>query len=94
MAAVPYSSLLMCWRSPKSCVIRLLLLKTADELFQDVYKRQAQAYTGVFRDGRISCNEALVGKALKDVRHHVVIATKMGVAHNADRSLRLSLIHI
>lgn len=49
----------------------------------------AQAYTGVFRDGRISCNEALVGKALKDVRHHVVIATKMGVAHNADRSLRL-----
>lgn len=49
----------------------------------------AQAYTGIFPDGSISCNEELVGKALKDVRHKAVIATKMGVAHNADRSLQL-----
>lgn len=34
-------------------------------------------------------DEELVGKALKDVRHQVVIATKMGVSHNADRSLKL-----
>ena len=49
----------------------------------------AESYTGVFSDGSISYNEELVGRALKDVRHRVVIATKMGVSHNADRSLRL-----
>lgn len=49
----------------------------------------AEAYTGYFPDGTVSCNEELVGKAVKDVRHKVVIATKMGVTHNADLSLTL-----
>lgn len=49
----------------------------------------AESYTGIFEDGSISYNEELVGKALKDVRHQVVIATKMGVSHNTDRSLKL-----
>lgn len=49
----------------------------------------AEAYTGLFPDGSISYNEELIGRALKDVRHQVVIDTKMGVGHNADRSLRL-----
>lgn len=49
----------------------------------------AEAYTGVYPDGRISYNEELVGKALHDVRDRVVIATKMGVGHNEDRSLVL-----
>lgn len=39
----------------------------------------AQCYNGVYADGSISCNEELVGAALKDVRSHVVIATKFGV---------------
>ena len=49
----------------------------------------AEVYTGIYPDGTISYNEILVGEALKDVRQHVVIATKMGVQHNEDRSLRL-----
>lgn len=49
----------------------------------------AEAYTGEYPDGSISYNEELVGKALKGVRSDVVIATKMGVSHNSDRSLRL-----
>ncbi|MFR5080496.1 MAG: aldo/keto reductase [[Clostridium] innocuum] len=47
----------------------------------------AEAYTGFFPDGSVSYNEELVGKALHDVRDKVVIATKMGVYHNADLSL-------
>ena len=38
---------------------------------------------------RFLINEELVGEALGDVRDKVVIATKMGVGHNPDRSLRL-----
>lgn len=53
------------------------------------YFDTAEAYTGVYPDGHISYNEELVGKALKDVRDKVIIGTKMGVGHNADRSLRL-----
>ena len=49
----------------------------------------AEAYTGVFPDGTVSYNEELVGAALKGVRDKVVIATKMGVHHNEDLSLRL-----
>ena len=49
----------------------------------------AEAYTGEYPDGSISYNEELVGKALIGVRSNVVIATKMGVSHNSDRSLRL-----
>lgn len=53
------------------------------------YFDTAEAYTGVYPDGSISYNEELVGKALKDVRDKVIIGTKMGVGHNADRSLKL-----
>ena len=49
----------------------------------------AEAYVGLYPDGSVSYNEELVGKALHDVRDRVIIATKMGVAHNPDRSLRL-----
>ena len=49
----------------------------------------AECYTGENIDGSISYNEELVGEALKDVRDKVVIATKFGVQHNADRSLKL-----
>ena len=48
----------------------------------------AECYTGENIDGSISYNEELVGAALKDVRDKVIIATKFGVQHNADRSLK------
>ncbi|MBR1398048.1 MAG: aldo/keto reductase [Selenomonadaceae bacterium] len=48
----------------------------------------AECYTGENIDGSISYNEELVGEALKDVRDKIVIATKFGVQHNADRSLK------
>ena len=66
-------------------------VKTLREAFDFGYDffDTAEAYTGVYPDGSISYNEELVGKALKDVRDKAVIATKMGVAHNPDRSLRL-----
>ena len=63
-------------------------LKQAYEIGYDFFDT-AEAYTGLFPDGSISYNEELVGRALKDVRYQVVIATKMGVGHNTDRSLRL-----
>ena len=63
-------------------------LREAYEIGYDFFDT-AEAYTGVYPDGSISYNEELVGKALKDVRDKVVIATKMGVSHNPDRSLRL-----
>ena len=63
-------------------------LREAYEMGYDFFDT-AEAYTGVYPDGSISYNEELVGKALKDVRDKVVIATKMGVRHNPDRSLRL-----
>lgn len=63
-------------------------LRQAYEMGYDFFDT-AEAYTGYFTDGTVSCNEELVGKALKDVRHKVVIATKMGVHHNADLSLTL-----
>lgn len=53
------------------------------------YFDTAEAYTGLYPDGTISYNEELVGKALKGIRDKVVIGTKMGVSHNADRTLRL-----
>ncbi len=63
-------------------------LREAYELGYDFFDT-AEAYTGVYPDGTISYNEELVGEALKGVRDKVVIATKMGVGHNPDRSLRL-----
>ncbi|MBR2810570.1 MAG: aldo/keto reductase [Solobacterium sp.] len=68
--------------------IAIETLRQAYEAGYDFFDT-AEAYTGIYPDGRISYNEELVGKALKDVRDKVVIATKMGVSHNADRSLRL-----
>lgn len=41
----------------------------------------AECYVGTYADGTLSFNEELVGKALKDVRGDVVIATKFGVKH-------------
>lgn len=48
----------------------------------------AESYTGVNPDGTVSYNEELVGKAVKGIRDKVVIATKMGVSRNEDRTLR------
>ena len=49
----------------------------------------AECYVGENTDGSISYNEELVGEALRDVRDKAVIATKFGVGHNPDRSLKL-----
>lgn len=43
----------------------------------------AECYIGTNADGSISFNEELVGKALKDIRNHVVIASKFGVQHSS-----------
>ena len=48
----------------------------------------AECYIGENVDGTTSFNEELVGEALKPIRDKVVIATKFGVQHNSDRSLR------
>lgn len=66
----------------------ITMLKQAYEMGYDFFDT-AEAYTGTFPDGSISHNEELVGAALKDVRDKVVIATKMGVGHNTDRTLKL-----
>ena len=49
----------------------------------------AECYVGENADGSTSYNEELVGEALRQVRDKVIIATKFGVSHNADRSLKL-----
>lgn len=49
----------------------------------------AEAYTGENIDGSTSYNEEIVGEALKPVRDKVIIATKFGVSHNSDKTLRL-----
>lgn len=41
----------------------------------------AECYLGTNPDGSISCNEELVGEALKEHRHEIQIATKFGVKH-------------
>ena len=48
----------------------------------------AECYTGENIDGTTSYNEEIVGEALRPIRDKVVIATKFGVQHNADRSLK------
>lgn len=63
-------------------------IRAAHELGYDFFDT-AECYTGENFDGTTSNNEELVGEALKTVRDEVVIATKFGVAHNADRSLTL-----
>ena len=44
----------------------------------------AECYTGICADGSTQYNEELVGKALKNVRHEVIICTKFGVRHKGD----------
>lgn len=48
----------------------------------------AECYTGTDKNGQLVYNEELVGKALKPYRDKVVIATKFGVHHNSDLSLK------
>ena len=47
----------------------------------------AECYTADDGQGRVLYNETLVGKALKECRGSVVIATKFGVHHNSDSTL-------
>lgn len=47
----------------------------------------AEVYTGVNADGSTSYNEELVGEALRDVRDHAVIATKMGIHFSGQGSI-------
>ena len=63
-------------------------IREAYEIGYDFFDT-AEVYTGVYADGTISYNEELVGEALKGVRDQVVIATKMGVHHNEDLTLRM-----
>lgn len=47
----------------------------------------AECYVGDRPDGSVAFNEEVVGKALAPVRDQVVIATKFGVQHAADKTL-------
>jgi len=47
----------------------------------------AEGYTGISSDGNVSCNEELVGEALRDVRDKVIIATKFGIKLKPDKGL-------
>lgn len=62
-------------------------LRAAYEMGYDFFDT-AESYTGIYPDGRVAHNEDVVGEALQDVRDKVVIATKMGVYINPDRSLK------
>lgn len=73
---------------PVDSATAIKTLRQAYEMGYDFFDT-AEAYTGIFPDGTVSYNEELVGAALKGVRDKVVIATKMGVHHNEDLSLRL-----
>lgn len=50
----------------------------------------AECYVGTNENGQTVYNEELVGKALQPYRDKVIIATKFGVHHNADRSLAMN----
>lgn len=47
----------------------------------------AECYVGMRSDGTVAHNENVVGVALEPVRDSVVIATKFGVVHAADKSI-------
>ena len=74
--------------APTEKDVAVRTLREAYEIGYDFFDT-AESYTGVNPDGTISYNEELVGEAVKEIRDKVVIATKMGVSHNADRSLKL-----
>ena len=74
--------------SPTEKNAAVKILREAAEMGYDFFDT-AESYTGINADGTISCNEELVGDAVKGIRDKVILATKMGVSHNADRTLRL-----
>ena len=49
----------------------------------------AECYVGTDAQGATVYNEDAVGEALRPIRDQVVIATKFGVQHNPDKSLKL-----
>lgn len=49
----------------------------------------AECYVGEDADGNELYNEDAVGEALRPIRDQVVIATKFGVRHNLDKTLRM-----
>lgn len=49
----------------------------------------AECYIGTNPDGSTAWNETIVGEAVKGIRDRVIIATKCGVHHNPDTTLRL-----
>lgn len=63
----------------------------AVEVIRDAYEMgytlfdTAECYVGVRPDGTIAHNEDVVGQALQPIRDNVVIATKFGVRHGADK---------
>lgn len=59
------------------------MIRKAYEMGYDFFDT-AECYIGTNADGSTSYNEELVGAALRDVRNHVVIATKFGVAHGSN----------
>ena len=59
------------------------MIRKAYEMGYDFFDT-AECYIGTNTDGTTSYNEELVGAALRDVRNHVVIATKFGVAHGSN----------
>lgn len=59
------------------------MIRKAYEMGYDFFDT-AECYIGTNADGSTSYNEELVGVALRDVRNHVVIATKFGVAHGSN----------
>lgn len=59
------------------------ILKKAHEIGYDFYDT-AQCYTGIYPDGSISYNEAIVGEAVKEFRDEIVLCTKFGVVHKGD----------
>ena len=58
-------------------------IREACEMGYDFFDT-AECYTGIYPDGTVSCNEELVGEALKPVRNRVIIATNCGVTHGGD----------
>ena len=58
-------------------------IRNAYDIGYDFYDT-AECYTGTNADGSTSYNEELVGKALKDIRSKVIVASKFGVTHGGD----------
>jgi len=61
----------------------ITILRKARAMGYDLFDT-AECYTGICANGSMQYNEEVVGKALKDIRHEVIIATKFGVRHKGD----------